>query len=76
MLSPAAGKHEDGLLVEPAGALELQQSEGVYFAITLFSGFVKFTARATVPYSALRGRLARSVRPNWLHRADFKKLIH
>ena len=28
--SPAAAKREDGLLVEPAGALELQQSEGVY----------------------------------------------
>lgn len=27
---PAAAKREDGLWVEPAGALELQQSEGVY----------------------------------------------
>lgn len=29
-LSPAATKRKDGLLAEPAGALELQQSEGVY----------------------------------------------
>ena len=37
--------------------------------------FVKFTARANEPYRAFRGRLARSVKPNWSHRADFKKLI-
>ena len=36
--------------------------------------FVKFTARANVPYSALRGRSARAVKPIWSHRADFKKL--
>lgn len=29
-LPPAAAKREDGPWVEPAGALELQQSEGVY----------------------------------------------
>ena len=28
--SPSAHSREDGLLAEPAGALELQQSEGVY----------------------------------------------
>lgn len=28
--SSAAAKREDGLLVEPVGALELQQAEGVY----------------------------------------------
>ena len=37
--------------------------------------FVKFTARANVPYSALRGRLTRSVKPIWSHRADSKKLF-
>ena len=40
-----------------------------------FCRFVKFTARANVPYSALRGRLPRAVKPNWPHRATFKKLI-
>ena len=29
-LPPAAGKREDGPWAEPAGALELQQSDGVY----------------------------------------------